>query len=256
MSHAAGGLDDATLVEHVDHVGNDVVEEPLVVGDDQEGVVGAAHPVDAGGDDAQGVHVEAGVGLVEDGQARFEHRHLENLVAFLFPAREADVDAASRKAAVHFHIGHLLAHQLEEGRGADRFEAPLLPLGVDGGFHEVGVAHAGNLHGILESQEDAGPGAFLGREGEQVAAVIGDGAFGHFKGFTAGQDGRQRALARAVGSHDGVDFAGPDAQVDAPENLFLTDAGVEVFYFEQGVHQAFLLYIFCQFTSETMPLTR
>ena len=34
------GLDDATTHEHVDEIGHDVVEKPLVVRDDQEGAVG------------------------------------------------------------------------------------------------------------------------------------------------------------------------------------------------------------------------
>ena len=74
-------------------VRHDVVEQPLVVRDDEHRVLLAAQRVHAVGDDAQRVDVEAGVGLVEDGELRIEHRHLEDLVALLLAAGEAFVDA-------------------------------------------------------------------------------------------------------------------------------------------------------------------
>ena len=57
-------------------------------------VAGLADPVDALGDDAQGVDVEAGVGLVEDRDRRLEQLQLEDLVALLLAAGEALVDVA------------------------------------------------------------------------------------------------------------------------------------------------------------------
>src|SRR3712207_8095566 len=80
---------DAATVEDVDEVGDDVVEQALVVRDEDDGVLGRAQAVDAVGDDAQGVDVEPRAGLVEDGELRLQHRHLENLVALLLAAREA-----------------------------------------------------------------------------------------------------------------------------------------------------------------------
>ena len=75
-------------------VGADVVQQALIVGDHQHRPVGRAHGVDPLGDDAQGVDVEAGVGLVQDAQLGFEYRHLENLVTFLLAAGKAFVDRA------------------------------------------------------------------------------------------------------------------------------------------------------------------
>jgi hypothetical protein len=43
---------------------------------------------------------------------------------------------------------------------------------------------------------------------------------------------RERALARAVGAHDGVNFAGVDGQVDSLENLASGDVGMQVLDFE------------------------
>jgi hypothetical protein len=44
-----------------------------------------AQAVDAVGNDAQRIDVEAGIGLIEDG-ARLEHQHLQDLVALLLAA--------------------------------------------------------------------------------------------------------------------------------------------------------------------------
>ena len=86
------------VAQHVHEVGDDVVEQALVVRDDDERAIGGAHRVDALRDDLQRVDVEAGVGLVEDRQPRLEHGHVEDLVALLLAAREAFVDRALQHA--------------------------------------------------------------------------------------------------------------------------------------------------------------
>jgi len=55
----------------------------VVVGDQDDAHLWAIDTdlADALGDGAQGVDVEAGVGLVEDGDLRLEDRHLHDLVA-------------------------------------------------------------------------------------------------------------------------------------------------------------------------------
>src|SRR5204862_3128913 len=79
---------DATVGEHVDEVGHDVVEQALVMGHDDRGIVGPAQHVDAGGDDFERIDVEPGVGLVENRKLRLEHRHLKDLVPLLLATRE------------------------------------------------------------------------------------------------------------------------------------------------------------------------
>jgi len=49
--------DDASVDQYVNVVGLDVVQQPLVVGNDDGGEVGTAHRVDAVGNDFQGVDV-------------------------------------------------------------------------------------------------------------------------------------------------------------------------------------------------------
>ena len=84
----AAALDDPALGEDVDESGRDVVQQPLVVGDQQHAEVRVEHRVDALGDDPQRVDVEARVGLVEDRHLRLEDRHLEHLEPLLLAAGE------------------------------------------------------------------------------------------------------------------------------------------------------------------------
>src|SRR5215218_8543004 len=74
----AAGRHDPPRREHVDEVGLDVVEQPLVVGDQQDTHVRVELRVDALGDDPERVDVEPRVGLVEDRELRLEHRHLQH----------------------------------------------------------------------------------------------------------------------------------------------------------------------------------
>ena len=56
--------------------------------------------LDPAGAGAQRVDVEAGVELVEDGDARLEHRELQRLVALLLAARQVDVERPVEEALV------------------------------------------------------------------------------------------------------------------------------------------------------------
>ena len=87
----------------MDDVGRELVEDPAVVGDDDDAELGAGPPdlFDAAGDDPQPVDVEAGVGLVEDRELGLEERHLQDLVALLLAAGEAVVEVALGEAEVH-----------------------------------------------------------------------------------------------------------------------------------------------------------
>src|SRR5690606_32370927 len=97
----ATGGDYAAVGEHVDEVRLDVVEDPLVVGDQQDAAIGLALvAVDSLGDDAQGIDVQTGVGLVHDGELRLEQVELQNLVALLLATGEALVDGTLTEGAV------------------------------------------------------------------------------------------------------------------------------------------------------------
>ena len=86
-------------------------------------------------------------------------------------------------------------------------------------LEEVGVVHAGDLDRVLERHEHAFAGALLGIHVEQVLAVELDRAAGDFVGGMPGQHAGERALARAVGPHDGVHLARLHREVDALQNV-------------------------------------
>ena len=210
------GARDAAARQHVDLVGHDVIEQPLVVGDQQHAAIGGAQRIHAARHHLQRVDVEAGVGLVEHRERGLEHQHLQDLVALLFAAGETFVDAARQETLVHLHELHLAAHQLQEFVGVD-FGLPIaLRLRVDRGLEQIDVVDAGNFHRVLEPEEHAGARAFFGRHREQVAALELHAAAGDLVTGTAGEHVGERALARAVRAHDGVHFARIDACSDSP----------------------------------------
>jgi hypothetical protein len=229
----ATGPDDPTLVHHVHVVGNDVVQKPLVMRHQHDGVVLAGEPVHALGDDAQRVDVEARVGFVEDRQRRLEQGHLQNFVALLLAARKAFVDAAVEKLGAHVEQLHLLAHQVVELERVELVLAAPGLHGVVGQAQELAVADAGDLDRVLEREKDAGARALFRRQREQVAAFVAHPARGHRVPRVAGQHLRERALAGAVRPHDRVHFAALYDEVKALQDRVSVDARAQAANFEQ-----------------------
>src|SRR5258708_30229400 len=226
----AAGLDDPALVHDVDEVGGDVVEDALVVSDQEHPEVWSAQPLHGVGDGTQGVDVEARVGLVEDRDLGMEDAHLQDLGPLLLAARKAVVDVAGGERWVHLQPLHLLGDHLAEL--ARRQLAAVDGLG--GGAQEVVHGHAGDGGWVLEAQEHAGAGALLGLERKDVPLPVADAAGGDLVLGVAHQGVGQRALAGAVGAHQGVDFSLADGQGHAAEDHLALDAGMEVANFENA----------------------
>ena len=128
---------------------------------------GPTSELDAVGDDAQRVDVEAGVGLVEDGDPRLEHRHLEDLDALLLAAREAVVDVARRELARDLELVHRGQQLVAELGDRDRVVlAARLRLAdrVDRAAQEVRHGHARDRVRVLEGEEEAALRALVGAE--------------------------------------------------------------------------------------------
>src|SRR4051794_27529950 len=70
----AAGLHDAPLGQHVHHVGDNVIEEALVMGDHDKAARGPSQPVDPIGHDLERVDVKAGVRLVQHAELRLQNR--------------------------------------------------------------------------------------------------------------------------------------------------------------------------------------
>ena len=153
----AAARHDAAVDEDVHDVGHELVEQALVVGDGEHAELGTrlAHGVHAAPDDAQGVDVEARVGLVEHGHERLEQRHLQDLVALLLAPGEALVEMAAGEGGVHPEALHPLGH--EHAYLEDRH------LGVlprrHGLAQELGHRHALDRLGVLEGEKEPGLGA-------------------------------------------------------------------------------------------------
>ena len=193
------------------------------------GFLGAVH---AFGHDAQGVHVQAGVGFVKDGKLRFQQFELQHFGALLFTAGEAFVHGTGGELRVHLEALH----------GCGQVLGPLANTGslaVDfglGGAQEVGHGHARYFDRVLHGQEQAGLGALVRSHLEDVLAVE-EGLAGvdHVLGV-AGQRVGESGLAGTVGAHDGVGFAGVDGQggtlQDRLDAFLGFDVDVQVLDFE------------------------
>ncbi len=180
---------------------------------------GVAEPVDPVGHDAQRVDVEAGIGLVENRQRRLEHGHLENFVPLLLAAGKSLVDGPVEERGVDVHQLHPLFHEPEKVDGVELLLAAMLPDRVEGRLQEVGVGDAGDFDRVLEGEEDPLAGPLLRRHGQEVLALVADASAGDLVGLPSGEDLRERALARPVRPHDGMDLAEPHLQVDPLQNF-------------------------------------
>ena len=130
-----------------------------------------AQPVDAVGDDLERVDVEAGIGLVEHRKPRLKQRHLQNLVALLLAAGEADIDRAAQHLLLDAELAGGLAHLLDEFRRREFRLAALLALRIERGAQESHGGDAGNFQRILEGEEQPGGGALVRRHVENALAV-------------------------------------------------------------------------------------
>src|SRR5213595_2041510 len=212
-------LHDSAVHEDVDEVGDHVVEETLVVGHDEHRSVRAAHRVHSICDEAQGVDVKPGIRLVQDAELWLEDCHLEDFVFLLLATGEAFVQPALHERLVETEEFRLVLDQSHEIHRIDLLEPAILPDRVEGRLEEIRVAYAGNLDRILERHEDAFPGAVLRLHREQILALEPSRAPRDLVGQAPGQDLREGRLAAPVRAHDGVDFSGPDREIDSLQDL-------------------------------------
>ncbi len=92
----------------------------------------------------------------------------------------------------------------------------------------MGDSDTGNGHRILEGQEHPHPGALLDRQFQQVLPLEPHLAASHLIAGMAHDDIGQRALAGAVGSHQGVGLTQANAQVHPFEDGLSRDRCAQV----------------------------
>ena len=213
-------------------VGNDVVEEALVVGDDEHADVRATERVHACGDDLERVDVETAVGLIEHRVGGLEHGHLENLAALLLSAGESLVHRARGEVAGNFEGIHLRIELLVI---VDSLEfLALREAGLQGRADEVGDGDAGDLHRVLKRKEESESGADIGFQPEDALSVEQDVPARHRVIGMTGHDLGQGALAGAVLAHDGVNLTLGNVEGEPLENRLVADGGMQVADGERG----------------------
>ena len=116
--------DDLAAHEDVHLVRSQLGQQPVVVRDGEHAEAGLAvgrlgGRFDAARAGAQGVDVETGVELVEDGDPRPEHGELHRLVALALAAREVDVDRTMQEPLLEPDAAGLLEQEVVEP-----FDAP------------------------------------------------------------------------------------------------------------------------------------
>ena len=94
----------------------------------------------------------------------------------------------------------------------------------------------GISHRVLEREEKPLAGAFVGFQAEDFLAVEQDAAAGDLVIRVAGDGLGQRAFARAVQAHDGVNLALGHFQVEAFDDGLVVDADAKVFDDERLIH--------------------
>ena len=196
------------------------------MGDKQDAELAGAELVDAVGDDAQGVDIEAGVGFIHHGELRVEHGHLEDLAALLLAAGEAVVDRPGGELPVDLQQVHFLIELLVVAGGIE-FRA-FAQAGLQGGADEVGDGDARDVARVLEREEDSGARPFIGLHLEKRAAIEEDIAAGDGIVRVAGNGFGHGGLARAIGAHDGMDFTLIDGKRDALDDRFVANGDVQV----------------------------
>ena len=198
------------------------------------GVVRRQQLVDAAGDHAQRIDVEAGVGFIEQRQFRLQQRHLQDFVALFLAAGKTVVDAATQEFRIHFQQFHFFAHQIIELQRVEFILAAAALHRVVGEAQERAVGDAGNLHRILEAEKNAGAGTFIGGQREQVLALEQHFTTLDHIGRVPRQNLGEGALAGTVGPHDRMHFAGTYREVDALEDVDTRDGRRQVADFKDG----------------------
>lgn len=147
---------------------------------------------------------------------------------FFSPPEKPSLTPRLRNSGIQVQPLAGLARELHElDRGQRRFAARAAD-GIERRAQEFHVGDTGDLDRILEAEKHAGPRALFHRQCQQILAEIFDAAAGDLVALAAGEHRGQRALARTVRPHDGVDLAGADLQAQALEDRSAIDRGVQI----------------------------
>ena len=212
----------------MDVIGRDLIEQTLIVGDQQRGVIRCGQLVHTASHDAQGIDVQAGIRFIEDGHHGVQQGHLENLIALLLSTGKPFIDAAFQEGGVHLDHLELLLNVVFKVEGVEFLQPLLAAAGVGRHAQELKVAHPGNLHRVLKTEEHPEASPLLRLQLKQIGAAVTHGARGHAIGGMASQHLGQGAFAAAVAAHHRMDLTGPHLQVHPFEDGLILNRGMQV----------------------------
>ena len=131
---------------------------------------------------------------------------------------------------IHLEQVHLLLEHLAILGDGDTliFRISGAAVGVDCRAQEICHRNARDGDRVLECQEDAQAGAHIRLQLEDILALEPRLASGHFVVRVTHQCISQGGLARAVRTHQGVNFTLVDIQVNTLENFFTINAHVHI----------------------------
>src|SRR4029079_15240436 len=109
---------------------------------------------------------------IQHRELRLEHSHLENLVAFLFTAREAFVDRTSHETRFHLDDFRALFQKILELEWIELFFAAMFAFLVVGETQKLRVRNTRHFDRILKRHKDAFTRAFIRRHLEQIPALV------------------------------------------------------------------------------------
>ena len=125
--------------------------------DDQRAQMRPGEGIDTVCDDAQGIDIQARIGLIQNGYLGFEGGHLQDLGALLLAAGETVVQVSPGKSRIHLEHFHLLLEHIAELE--DRDALILRVIGMPAGIHsraqEICHRYTRDGNRVLERQEQA-----------------------------------------------------------------------------------------------------
>ena len=131
------------------------------MGHQDNGVLRRAQQVYSVGNDAEGIDIQTGVGLVQQGQFGLQDGHLQNLVPFLLTTGESFIDRPLHQIGVDLYLLDLSFQHLVELTGAHLFFVVMDTAGVHASLQELPGPYAWKFQWVLESQEKAHAGPDL-----------------------------------------------------------------------------------------------
>ena len=132
------------------HIRNDIVQKPLVVSNNDSRLLRGMKRIHTICHNAESINIKTAVCLVEDGESRVEHGHLEDLITLLLTSRETHIHLTLSKFRLHLNESHLLTHKFKEVSSLQRLKPLACTMSVYCSLHEICYSNSRYLHRILE----------------------------------------------------------------------------------------------------------